>query len=114
MSGPVTRPARRGARDPMRALLCLGLLACTPRQPAEAPRVVRALTYPPTPQGVDAPVLGPAFSASRAQAAFDGQNFLVVWEDNRGALSDVVAARVSAAGALLDPENLMLPVSTAT
>jgi hypothetical protein len=114
MSRPVSLRARRGARHLMPALFCLGLFACTPRRPADAPRVVRALTYPPTSQGVDAPVLGPAFSASRAQAAFDGQNFLVVWEDNRGPRSDVVAARVSAQGALLDPENLMLPVSTAT
>src|SRR5689334_18262160 len=95
-------------------LLCfVCALGCTQSQPAEAPRAVRAaLTFPPTPQGVDAPVFGPDLSATRPRAAFDGENFLVVWEDGRGARSDVVAARVSAGGVVLDPENLLLPMAT--
>jgi len=95
--------------------LCLTLLACAPPKPAESPPATRsALTFPPTPQGVDAPVFGPARNASRPQAAFDGETFLVVWEDRRAPRSDVFAARFSAAGTVLDPENIMLPVSTAT
>ncbi|MBI4953407.1 MAG: hypothetical protein HY908_15360, partial [Myxococcales bacterium] len=55
-------------------------------------------------------------AAGRQEApsvAFDGSQWLVAWSDFRGgATADVYAARVSAAGAVLDPGGL--PVSTAT
>ena len=44
-------------------------------------------------------------------AAFDGTNFLVVWEDSRGGESDIYAARVTPGGVLLDSAGF--PVSTA-
>lgn len=41
---------------------------------------------------------GPAELASNSRAAYDGRNFLVVWDDERGAVSGVAAARVTADG----------------
>lgn len=42
--------------------------------------------------------------------SWDGANHLVVWADSRGADSDIYAARVTAAGSVLDPAGI--PVST--
>ncbi len=43
--------------------------------------------------------------------AFDGTDYLVVWQDSRDSLCDIYAARVSQAGAVLDPSGIA--VSTA-
>jgi len=43
--------------------------------------------------------------------AFDGANFLVVWQDGRGGSSDIYGARVTAEGAVLDSSGIA--VSTA-
>ncbi|EYF01960.1 MYXO-CTERM sorting domain-containing protein [Chondromyces apiculatus] len=48
--------------------------------------------------------------------AFDGQSFVVAWSDGRngqsGAASDIVAARVSSSGSVLDPQGLQLPTDS--
>ena len=44
--------------------------------------------------------------------AFDGANFLVVWEDQRSSEYDIYGARVNTAGTVLDPSGIA--ISTAT
>src|SRR5262249_642917 len=53
---------------------------------------------------------GPNVEAMPA-AAYDGQNYFVVWSDTRGADPDVYGARVTPDGQGLDP--LGIPISTA-
>jgi phosphoribosylformylglycinamidine (FGAM) synthase PurS component len=67
-----------------------------------------------TPQGTVLDPQGIAISQAangqwRPTLAFDGANFLVVWEDGRsGAYSDVYGARVSPAGAVLDTAGIVI------
>lgn len=42
--------------------------------------------------------------------AFDGTNFLVVWEDQRATNPDIYAARVTPAGQVLDPDGIPVAV----
>ena len=44
--------------------------------------------------------------------AFDGTNYLVVWDDNRSRHYEVYAARVDTSGTVLDPGGVVLPTST--
>jgi hypothetical protein len=47
----------------------------------------------------------------RPQVAFDGTDFLVVWEDYRGGLhSDIYGARVTASGVLIDPVGFSVSI----
>jgi len=60
------------------------------------------------------PVYGPSGTTqSYPSVAFDGTNYLAVWEDHRSNFNDdIYAARVSPQGVLLDPGGIL--VSTAT
>jgi hypothetical protein len=51
--------------------------------------------------------LGPAPSAWPA-LAFDGENFLAVWVDSRGGASDIIGARVTPAGVVLDSAGIAI------
>jgi len=44
----------------------------------------------------------------RPSVAWDGSNFLVVWEDSRAARRGILGARVSPAGAVLDPAGIVI------
>jgi hypothetical protein len=49
-----------------------------------------------------------------AALAFDGANFLIVWSDARGGALDIYGARVSEAGAVLDPAGLAVSAAADT
>src|SRR5262249_44017090 len=44
-------------------------------------------------------------SQASPAVAFDGENFLVVWEEDRSGETDIYGARVTASGSLLDGEG---------
>jgi hypothetical protein len=90
----------------------LALVALADCGPAPAPAVkakAAALFFAPTVDGVDAPVFGPVRLGSSPRAAYGASSFFVAWQDDRNAASAVAAARLSMAGELLDPVNLMPP-----
>ncbi|MCX6842981.1 MAG: T9SS type A sorting domain-containing protein [candidate division WOR-3 bacterium] len=58
------------------------------------------------PDGI--PISPADMDQSNPAAAFDGTNWLVAWEDYRGDASAIYGARVTRAGAVLDPEGMEL------
>lgn len=57
-------------------------------------------------------VCGETLDQDHPDISFDGQNFLVAWHDNRSNMrGNIYAARVSPAGAVLDPDGFAVAVS---
>ena len=65
--------------------------------------------------GMDEPVYGlPALRyQSTPSLAFDGENYLVVWADNRGG-GDVYGARIASDGTVLDPSGIRIAIGRHT
>jgi len=49
----------------------------------------------------------------RPSVAFDGNHYLVVWEERQGDSASIVGVRVSTAGSVLDPGGILISVSGA-
>ncbi|HXU02927.1 MAG TPA: hypothetical protein VN903_18300, partial [Polyangia bacterium] len=72
------------------------------REGAGAVSLRRApLTWGPTPNGVDTPVVGVSPRATVPRGTFNGREMIVTWEDFRG----VAATRVSEDGKVFDDAN---------
>ena len=55
------------------------------------------------------PICQAPYEQTRPAAAFDGTNYLVVWDDSRDTADpDIYAARVTAAGTVLDPNGFLV------
>jgi hypothetical protein len=63
------------------------------------------------PNGITIADASPCYFTPGPAVTFDGENFLVAWLRGEGP-SGVVASRVSAAGAVLDPAAIVMPMST--
>ena len=90
-------------------LTLAALAGCAPAPPSKVEAKAAALSFAPTVDGVDTPVFGPVRDGLVPRAAFAGSSFFVTWQDDRNATSTVAAARLSLAGELLDPVNLLPP-----
>jgi len=53
-------------------------------------------------------VSGAQYSQFNPAVAWDGTNFVVAWQDYRDIKFDIYASRVSSAGAVLDPDGIMV------
>jgi len=69
---------------------------------------VRALPSPPVLIDSGVRFVAPYGAQKYPAAAFDGTNWLVVWQDLRGDREAIWAARVSSAGVLLDSGNILV------
>src|SRR5262249_53870728 len=100
-----------GARTTVRPRIGQGQIVLT--VPAA---VVHAAAYPVvldpliSPElGMDQPVFGPASGEQwAADVAFDGTNYLVVWDDLRGSSEYISGTRVAPNGTALDPYGVMI------
>ncbi len=61
---------------------------------------------------VGIPICTEAAYQQHVDVAFDGTNFLVVWEDKRNSSSQIYGARVSPQGVVLDPNSVLLSSGT--
>lgn len=78
---------------------CISLLAGS-----IAALAIAAPTATPTGSGLQ----GAAGDQLHVAVAFDGSNYLVVWEDHRSSGSDIYGARVTPAGTVLDPGGIAI------
>lgn len=69
-------------------------------------RVQDGLLLDPSVFVIDSGVTYAAVSQRDAAVGFNGENFLVVWEDGRGVGADIHGARVDTSGAVLDLSSL--------
>ena len=59
------------------------------------------------------PVSTADYGQSWPSVAFDGTNYVVVWEDERGSSWDIYGARVSTSGEVLDPSGMIICTNAA-
>ena len=86
----------------------IGGCAATTPQARDAERASRDVT--PYKVGSDFPIATRATREEKPAIAWDGTNYLVVWQDQRAETFDIYASRISADGQILDPDNI--PIST--